>query len=195
MADSATTSDRANRRAQLVERLADAIAEGGIEGVSIRDLASRADVSIGTVQYYFSTKTELLLAAWYHVRDQALERFHQSGIEHLPPPELLLGLTEILLPPTPEHRLSRVWLALAARAAHDPQIAALHREQWEDTAQLLARLLIATNPAREAESADAATELLGLLDGLTVSVLTEPARVSPERARRIARGWVGRWVA
>ncbi|WP_169815514.1 TetR/AcrR family transcriptional regulator [Nocardia inohanensis] len=192
MVDSRT--DSTDRRNQLLDRLADAIAEGGIEGVSIRDLAQRAGVSIGTVQYYFSTKTDLLTAAWYHVRDQAVERFRQSGIGELEPGEQLLGVTELLLTPTPEHRLSRMWLALVARAAHDPGIAALHREQWADTAELLARLLAAANPVRAAESADAATELLGLLDGLSIAVLTEPDRVSPERGRRIARGWVRRWL-
>lgn len=195
MGDSRTAADSTDRRAQLLDRLADAIAEGGIEGVSIRDLAQRAGVSIGTVQYYFSTKTELLTAAWYHVRDQAIERFDQSGIDELEPRERLLGVTEVLLTPTPEHRLSRMWLALVARAAHDPGIAALHREQWAGTAGMLDRLLAAANPARAAESADAATELLGLLDGLSIAVLTEPDRVSPQRGRRIARAWVRRWLA
>ncbi|WP_428847168.1 TetR family transcriptional regulator C-terminal domain-containing protein [Nocardia arthritidis] len=49
-------------------------------------------------------------------------------------------------------------------------------------------------PGREAESRDAAAELLALLDGLAIAVLTEPARVAPERARRIARGWVRAWL-
>ncbi|MEV6768468.1 TetR/AcrR family transcriptional regulator [Nocardia sp. NPDC051030] len=194
MAASKTVSDGTDRRHQLMERLADAIAENGIEGVSIRDLAARAGVSIGTVQYYFSTKTDLLIAAWYHVRDQAIARFHQSGIDELPPGELLLGFTELLVTPTPEHRLSRMWLALVARAAHDPRIAELHREQWQDTEDTLARVLTNANPARTDESRDAATELLGLLDGLSIAVVTEPDRVSPERARRLARAWVRRWL-
>ncbi|MEC3914655.1 TetR/AcrR family transcriptional regulator [Nocardia sp. CDC160] len=183
-----------DRRYQLLERLADAIAETGIEGVSIRDLAARAGVSIGTVQYNFSTKTELLLAAWHHVRHQAALRFTRSDLAALPPNEQLLSLTELLLPPTAEDRLARVWLALVARAAHDPQIAALHREQWRETEDLLARVLTHAAPAREDESRDTATELLALLDGLAISVITEPDRVSPERARRIARNRVRQWI-
>ncbi|MFI1916985.1 TetR/AcrR family transcriptional regulator [Nocardia sp. NPDC020380] len=194
MAASRATPDKAERRTQLLESLADAIAETGLEGVSIRDLATRAGVSIGTVQYYFSTKTELLLGAWHHVAAQAEQRYRQSGIADLSAREQLLSFTELLISPTPEHRLSHVWLALVSRAAHDPEIADLHRSQWQGTADMLGRMLTAANPAREPESADAATELLALLDGLSISVLTEPTRVSPERARRIARTWVRSWL-
>ncbi|MVU76980.1 TetR family transcriptional regulator [Nocardia sp. ET3-3] len=187
-------AETTDRRGQLLERLADAIAETGIEGVSIRDLAARAGVSIGTVQYHFPTKTELLLAAWHHVRAQAAERFLRSGVAEFPPRDQLLSLTELLLPPTPDDRLTRVWLALVARAAHDQQIAALHREQWRETEDLLTRVLTRSAPAREAESRDAATELLAMLDGLAIAVVTEPDRVSPEHARRLARNRVRQWL-
>ncbi|MGW4843269.1 TetR family transcriptional regulator C-terminal domain-containing protein [Nocardia brasiliensis] len=194
MVESRTAVDGTDRRSQLLDRLADAIAEGGIEGVSIRDLAARANVSIGTVQYHFSTKTELLLSAWHHVRAQAAERFRQSGVADLAPADQLLGLTELLLSPTPDDRLTRVWLALVARATHDREIAALHRTQWRETEELLATVLARVNPARAAESADAAAELLALLDGLAIATVTEPTRISPERARRIARTWTRAWT-
>ncbi|QIS04403.1 TetR family transcriptional regulator [Nocardia brasiliensis] len=195
MVESRTAVDGTDRRAQLLERLADAIAEGGIEGVSIRDLAARAEVSVGTVQYHFATKTELLLSAWHHVRAQAAERFRQSGAPELAPAEQLFELTELLLSPAPDDRLTRVWLALVARATHDPEIAALHRAQWRDTEELLAGVLARVDPARTAESADAAAELLALLDGLTIATVTEPARMPAGRARRIARSWIHSWTA
>ncbi|MFG1797733.1 TetR/AcrR family transcriptional regulator [Nocardia sp. NPDC049149] len=184
----------ADRRGQLLERLADAIAEGGIEGVSIRDLAGRAGVAIGTVQYHFSTKTDLLIAAWHHVAEQAGRRFHESGVTALGPEERLLGLTELLLTPSADDRLARMWLALVARAAHDPRIAALHRGQWQETEDILAAALTSANPDRANESRDAAGELLALLDGLSVAVLTEPTRMTPARSRRLARSWVRDWL-
>ncbi|SUB47835.1 TetR family transcriptional regulator C-terminal domain-containing protein [Nocardia brasiliensis] len=107
-------------------------------------------------------ETELLLSAWHHVRAQAAERFRQSGVADLAPADQLLGLTELLLSPTPDDRLTRVWLALVARAAESPA---------------------------------AAAELLALLDGLAIATITEPTRISPERARRIARTWTHTWTA
>ncbi|WP_157185665.1 TetR/AcrR family transcriptional regulator, partial [Nocardia transvalensis] len=93
----ASTADATDRRRQLLDRLAEVIAEDGIEGVSIRTLASRAHVSIGTVQYYFSTKNDLLQRVWEHVRDEAARRFLDSGIADLPPAEQLQRLVDLLL--------------------------------------------------------------------------------------------------
>jgi AcrR family transcriptional regulator len=187
----ATATDR---RGHLLDRLADVIAEDGIEGVSIRTLAARAGVSIGTVQYYFSTKNDLLHRVWEYVRDEAAHRFDAAAVAQLPPPRRLSRLVDLLIAPGSEDRLARVWFALVARAVHDPEIAALHRAQWQHTEDLIARALVAVNPERAAESDDAAAELLALLDGLTLAVLTEPDRMPPARARRIARGWTDRWA-
>ncbi|MEY9903892.1 TetR/AcrR family transcriptional repressor of bet genes [Catenulispora sp. MAP12-49] len=197
-----------DRRTDLLDRLADLIAESGVEGVSIRTLATRAEVSIGTVQYYFATKDELLRAVWLHVREQSARRFRDPGTARLSPTEHLDQLIGLLLAPDPGDRLSRVWLALAARAAHDPGIAELHRDQWRETEELLARALAAVkaeklgvagdavdepDPADPADPADAAAELLALLDGLTIAVLTEPERMPATRALRIARTWTASW--
>ncbi|QIS22849.1 TetR/AcrR family transcriptional regulator [Nocardia terpenica] len=184
-----------DRRRELLDRLADVIAEEGIEGVSIRTLAARAHVSIGTVQYYFATKNDLLQRVWEHVRDEAEQRFWASGVADLTPEQRLdAALTGMLIAPDSGDRLSRVWLALVARAAHDPDIAALHRAQWKRLEEVLARALAAVNPARAAESPDAAAELLALLDGLAIAVLTEPTRMPATRATRIARAWTTAWT-
>ncbi len=184
-----------DRRRQLLDRLADVIAEDGIEGVSIRTLAGRAGVSIGTVQYYFATKSELLQRVWEYVSDEVERRFDPGAMARMPRRQLLSRLVDLLVAPGPDDRLARVWLALAARAAHDEEIARLHRRQWRHMEGLIARVLVAANPARVNESDDAAAELLGLCDGLTISVLTEPDRMPTARARRIAHAWTDRWSA
>ncbi|MFF0489878.1 TetR/AcrR family transcriptional regulator [Nocardia sp. NPDC003482] len=187
-------SEQVDRRRELLDRLADVISEEGVEGVSIRTLAARAGVSIGTVQYYFSTKSELLQRVWEHVRDEAADRFRSSGVTGEPPARQLERMTELLVPPAADDRLARVWLALVARAAHDPEIAALHRAQWQGMEELLTRILAAANPARAAEAPDAAAELLALVDGFAVAVITEPTRMPPTRAIRIAHAWTTGWL-
>ncbi|WP_024802222.1 TetR/AcrR family transcriptional regulator [Nocardia sp. BMG51109] len=190
----ASTAEATDRRRELLDRLAEVIAEDGLEGVSIRALAARAHVSIGTVQYYFSTKNDLLRRVWEHVRDEAASRFLDSGVADQPPGDRLERLTDLLIAPDSGDILARVWLALAARAAHDPEIAALHRDQWQRTQDILAGTLADANPDRAADATDAAAELLALLDGLTIAVLTEPGRMPPARATRLARAWTGAWT-
>ncbi|BCK59134.1 TetR/AcrR family transcriptional regulator [Nocardia wallacei] len=186
---------RSGRRFELLERVTDAIVESGIEGVSVRDLAARAGVSIGTIQYYFPTKTALLLSAWNHLHGGVTHRFAGVGATGLTAAEELRYLTNLLLPPTSGDRLSHLWLALVARAGHDPEAAVLHREQWQRMESTLESALRRANPARELESRAAAAELLALLDGLAISVLIEPGRISPDRAQRISRRWLAEWLS
>ncbi len=183
-----------DRRRELLDRLADVISESGMEGVSIRTLASRAHVSIGTVQYYFSTKSQLLQSVWEHVRDEYSERFFSSGIADEPPERKLEQLVRLLVPPGSDDRLTRVWLALVYSATHDQKIAALHRAQWQRMEQLLAEVLAAANPARAAEAEEAAAEFLALMDGFAIAVITEPERMPPARAYRIAGAWTTAWL-
>jgi AcrR family transcriptional regulator len=43
------------------------VAERGLDDVSVREVASAAGVSIGTVQHYFRTKDDMLFTAFQDV--------------------------------------------------------------------------------------------------------------------------------
>ncbi|RBP67865.1 TetR family transcriptional regulator [Brevibacterium sanguinis] len=53
----------AARRAAILASAIDRIAESGLESVRIKDVAAGAEVSVGSVQYYFATREDLLVAA------------------------------------------------------------------------------------------------------------------------------------
>src|SRR5262245_64675018 len=52
----------ADRRQELVEAAFKTIAEKGLEGLRIRDVASAAGVDHSTIHHYFATKQDLLTA-------------------------------------------------------------------------------------------------------------------------------------
>jgi AcrR family transcriptional regulator len=61
----ATLSAKQNERRQRVIDAAMALAEeGGYDAVQMRDVAARADVALGTVYRYFSSKDQMLAAAF-----------------------------------------------------------------------------------------------------------------------------------
>jgi TetR/AcrR family transcriptional regulator, cholesterol catabolism regulator len=63
--DPSSLTDKQNERRQRVIRAAfDLASEGGYEAVQMRDVAARADVALGTVYRYFSSKDQLLAAVW-----------------------------------------------------------------------------------------------------------------------------------
>src|SRR3979490_851957 len=59
-------------REQIVRAAAESLLENGYAGTSVRSIASRAGVAIGNLQYYFPTKSELLIEAWRHPTARSL---------------------------------------------------------------------------------------------------------------------------
>lgn len=55
--------DHAQRRQEIVDALWRVTARDGLTGVSFREVAAEAGVSVRRVQYYFGTKAQLLLAS------------------------------------------------------------------------------------------------------------------------------------
>lgn len=74
MPDTARLTDKqAKRRSAVITAALDLAAEGGYEGVQMRDVASRADVALGTVYHYFTSKDHLLAASMIELM-KGLER-------------------------------------------------------------------------------------------------------------------------
>jgi len=80
------------RRRQIVQACVEAIADEGFSATSIREIAKRAGVSIGTLSHHFATKDEILLACM----DQIMETWAEKA------EEILTG------PGTPLQRLDRL---------------------------------------------------------------------------------------
>jgi len=54
------------RRERILETAIELAAEGGYDAVQMRDVSTRAEVALGTLYRYFSSKDHLLAAAWAH---------------------------------------------------------------------------------------------------------------------------------
>jgi AcrR family transcriptional regulator len=72
------TPNQAARRTRVLETAMVLAAEGGYEAVQMRDVATRAEVALGTIYRYFSSKDHLLAACqvnlWQHQAGRFLER-------------------------------------------------------------------------------------------------------------------------
>ena len=102
--------DRDQKRVELLDAAVDAIAERGLDGVKLADIAACAGVTTGAIGHYFRDKNDVLVAALEHLSAQlrsdggsAMTYFHGD-----------LGL---FLPTTDTaRRLWRVWLAYCGAA-------------------------------------------------------------------------------
>ncbi|MFD5558772.1 TetR/AcrR family transcriptional regulator [Streptomyces sp. NPDC127068] len=179
--------DHAGRRrliAEAVCRLAD---ERGLEGVTLRDVARRAQVSMGAVQRCFRTKEEMLVFALGHIGEQVNERV-RARLVRSPAQSAGTALghaaTEVSLL-REEHRAeARVWLAFVAQAAVNEALASTLKANYAALQEAFTRLIAEAgedatgavdgdpdgNGVRADPRLDART-LLALADGLTAHVL------------------------
>ncbi|MFF8959779.1 TetR/AcrR family transcriptional regulator [Streptomyces sp. NPDC014894] len=189
-------ADRRRRIAEAVCRLAD---ERGLEGVTLRDVAARAEVSMGAVQRCFRTKEEMLLFAVRHIGDRVVERVGArtpggparsaaAALGHAAAEVALLG---------EEHRAeARVWLAFVAQAAVSEPLAASLKADYAALQEMFTRLVAEAGEsvahARRPDPSHEARTLLALTDGLTAQVLI--GHLAPEQAREVLhRHLAGLW--
>jgi AcrR family transcriptional regulator len=168
----------------IVTALTDLLVEGGFEAVSVRVVAARAHVSIGSVQHHFPTKDAMLQAATDRLGAVFLERLRAAADGAGAPQERLRAAVLALVNPTPQdRRLSVLWTLRMARAAVHEPTAKRHRYDRNTVEKLLADLVAqCRGDLSQTEAKAAAAMLLAFADGLACSVAVEPARVPPERA-------------
>lgn len=68
--------DHEEKRRNIAEAVFRLIGARGMEGVSLRDVAKEAEVSMGSVQHYFKTKDEMLSFALSYMRERVIQRLN-----------------------------------------------------------------------------------------------------------------------
>src|SRR2546430_2364163 len=76
-------------RDQIIHAAADSLLENGYSGTSVRSIASKAGVAIGTLQYWFPTKSELLVEAWRYLTATSVEELRRTLNQLTDPLEVL----------------------------------------------------------------------------------------------------------
>ena len=171
------------RRTQLTDALLSITATRGLDQVSVREVASAAGVSIGTVQHYFATKDQMLLFAFRQVVERTRARV--AGIDAGAGPRQALGAALRELLPLDQPRLAecRVYLAFAAQAATSPALAAVQQETLSAIHADLQQVLTAATTARTRRTAtDTVVEarlLLAVVDGLMFDAVSAPGTLTP----------------
>src|SRR5258708_29781149 len=94
----ALTRSQVARRSRVLAAAIELAAEGGYDAVQMRDVATRAQVALGTIYRYFSSKDQLLAAALVQWASELQARLAQR-----PPPEGTSAdmVVEILRPASP----------------------------------------------------------------------------------------------
>lgn len=147
------------------------LVDEGYDSFVLRQISARAGVRPGNLQYYFSSKKELLQA----VLEPELERYHatyaavtsdKSGKN-----EIILAVVDFLLEEIRLKATCNIWYTVWALAPQDADIAALMDEWYHRYVQELQRVVRAADPTiSERRAGHIACILTAVMDGLTNQV-------------------------
>ena len=118
--------DHDERRMRIAEALQRVTTRAGLEGVSLRQVAAEAGMSMGSVQHYFKTKDEMLLFALEHRHRVRTARITEKVLADGPPtPRSILRacLVEILPRDSDSRSDYLIGVAYFIRAIADPAMA------------------------------------------------------------------------
>lgn len=174
------TVDHEQRRAHIAEALVRVAGREGLHAVTMRSVADEAGVSLRLVQYYFTSKAELMLGALRHLERQSHARW-RVRLDGLPSPPstrafLEAFLCEALPTDEPSRAFHLVWTSYAVLAMTDPDLARQPFVEGPDRleqqiADALRRGQADGEIAPELDTAMEAARLLALNHGLGTSVL------------------------
>jgi AcrR family transcriptional regulator len=160
------------RQQEIVDALLDLVREQGLDGVSLREVAAKAGVSLGRVQHYFRTKDQMLQAAFQRINELGTELVNQrlADAGDASPRAVIRAIAIELLPIDDMHRrLLHVGMAFTTRALVASGFAQHLQVGYGRLEELLVHLLAQAradlDPALEARL------LLGLFDGLSTHTL------------------------
>lgn len=181
------------RQALILEAAKQLIADVGLGRATAREIATRCNISTGTLTHHFPSMDELLVEALRSGSKEFTDRNLGAAAAEQSARDRLILLIETALPDKPEAlRNWRLWLEYWARAAHEPALAALHRERYREWRGAFERVItegVATGELERVDPARAARELVGLFDGLCIEAVIG-GQVSVGEAREILLSWV-----
>jgi AcrR family transcriptional regulator len=178
------------------------VVRDGVAAASVRAVAREAGLSMGSVRHFFASHDQLLLFAVEALVEQASRRIEEGTSARLSlvaggrPLDAVAALLEEVLPLDAERQTeAKVWAAFTNPPATNPDIAAV-REQVDEGVRELCRNaldalqefgLLGPDRDRRVEI----ERIHALLDGLTIHLLLDPARLDPDLVRTVLRTHLG----
>lgn len=182
------TSHHLGRRGTLIAAAAAAIADRGFEGVRLRDVAADCGVTTGMLQHYFSSREELLVAAFEQSAFDQVAGWRQaiagepgSGARL----HVLLGkmVEEFSSPMT-----CVIWTELCATAARRTELRPLVShvfEEWHLIIREVVDAAVSAGVIRPSLPIDDATGILvAAFDGYELDLASSSGSATPESASR-----------
>ncbi|EEE44695.1 MULTISPECIES: TetR family transcriptional regulator C-terminal domain-containing protein [Roseibium] len=163
----------AERRQDLITATLDCISELGLQGATVREVATRAGVTPGLIRHYFSSKDQMLQAAYREVMTGMTSKVADAADKGQSSARARLHdfIVANLTPPVADGRALSLWAAFISHVRVDPDFAEIHRESYLAFRSVLEALVadVLTEAGQAADTKrcqELAIAINGVIDGL-----------------------------
>ncbi|MFD3534113.1 TetR/AcrR family transcriptional regulator [Streptomyces sp. NPDC058664] len=184
----------AERREELLRAAVEQIEARGVAAVRISDVASALGVSNALVLYHFSSKEQLVAAAFAHAAEADLAQLRRILGRRSPAVRRLRAAVRWYAP-TGQAKGWRLWIEGWAASLRDPElrrVAASLDQEWKAALTRVIAEGAAAGEFRCADPAAAAWRLTAFLDGLAVQTTAYAGSLSRTAMLRWADAALGR---
>lgn len=189
------TASKEERRQQLIDATIESIAKHGISGTTMTTVTGIAGLSIGLVNFHFSTKETLFEETLRFLGDEHRAQWKKDiGKANLTPQQKLLAIADAHYHPRIGNRKKiAVWFAFygeaASRAKYRTIMQETDTERWQEAVSLVDQI-IAEGGYSGIRAEDVADTLEGLYDGFCLNILIYPGEFKSEDAKRNIRNYL-----
>jgi AcrR family transcriptional regulator len=173
------------RRPAILTAAAAVIAERGVIGTRIADVAERAGTSAPGVLYWFATKDELLTEALAFSDDRFYAELSEQLAKLGSARERLERLVEVW--PSEGDSETVLWMELWVRSLRDPQLAATREQldrRWRNALADIVREGQASGEFGAADADDVALLLGAVMDGFAIQLALGDPAVTADTVKR-----------
>ncbi len=168
------------RRQALIDATLDAVADLGLPGANVREVAARASVTPGLIRHYFQSKDRLVEAAYTAFIAEMIAEVRRQVGEGQPTERLERLVRASCSEPLASSRHIAIWAAFVGAAHGDATMARVHREGYRSFRQLLEEIITALWVERgiDVETArirQQAIAVNAIIDGIWLEVSLERA--------------------
>lgn len=168
-------ASEAERRQDLIDATLDCISELGLKGATVREVAARAGVTPGLIRHYFTSKDQMLQAAYREIMSGMTSKVSAAADKGQKSARARLAdfIAANLTPPVADGRALSLWAAFISHVRVDPAFAGIHRESYlafRSELEVLVQAVLeeAGNPADAARCRELSIAINGVIDGLWI---------------------------
>jgi len=110
------------------------IAEHGVRGATVREIAKQANVTQGLIRHYFSSKEDLITAAYaHHMKQMTDQTAAPANLAHASAKaRLAVFVVAGLIPPVADPASVSLWASFLNKVRTDAQMREIHKQTYHD---------------------------------------------------------------